>query len=379
MVLGDMGAEVIKIENPKGGDDTRSWGPPFTPSGESAYFLSINRNKKSVAIDLKKPEGVEIIRNMSKQCDVLIENFLPGKADELGIGYEALKEINPNLIYCSLTGYGPDGPYQHRLAYDVMISALGGLLGITGPEDGPPVKVGVAITDIVTGLFAHGAILAGLLHRFRFGGGQRIDTSLLECQVAALANVASNYLISGQLPKRMGTAHSSIVPYQAFQTQDGYIVLGALNDSQFQRLCQGLGLAEVAADDKYKTNPARVHNRSSLLHLLQQVLSTHTSDHWLHLLHHCSLPVAPINDLAQVFADAQILHRGMLQKVKHPHQELPLVGIPVKFQKTHSTIRLPPPLLGQHTRQVLHDTFGYSPSLIQDWTSQGICYQNPIT
>ncbi|KAL6061692.1 succinate--hydroxymethylglutarate CoA-transferase isoform X6, variant 2 [Balamuthia mandrillaris] len=240
MVLGDLGAEIWKVEVPGTGDDTRTWGPPFTAKGhESAYFISCNRNKKSIAVDLKKPQGLKIVHELAKHADVLIENFAPGKADSLGVGYSALSTLNPRLIYLSLTGFGPDGPYKDRLAYDVMVSGFGGLMSITGPEEGAPVKTGVALTDICAGLYAHGAIIAALYAREKSGKGQKIDVSLLESQVATLANVASSYLIGGMEPKRMGTAHSSIVPYQAFATANrGHILIGALNDGQFQRLCE---------------------------------------------------------------------------------------------------------------------------------------------
>eukprot|EP01116_Phalansterium_solitarium_P006138 TRINITY_DN18443_c0_g1_i1.p1 TRINITY_DN18443_c0_g1~~TRINITY_DN18443_c0_g1_i1.p1 ORF type:complete len:491 (-),score=130.88 TRINITY_DN18443_c0_g1_i1:329-1801(-) len=375
MVLGDMGAEVLKVEHPTRGDDTRSWGPPFTASGgQSAYFVAVNRNKKSIAVDMKKKDGLEIVRRLAAQSDVVIENFVPGKADSLGFGYEALSALNPRLIYCSLTGFGPDGPYKDRLAYDVMASAMGGLMGITGPENGEPVKVGVAVTDITAGLFAHGAILAALYARERTGRGQKVDTSLLEAQVAVLANVGSNYLIGGLEARRLGTAHASIVPYQGFMAKDGHIMVGALNDGQFVRLCNVLGAPELAFDPRFVTNPQRVKHRGDLIPMLNEHFRKRNTSEWVELLESAQVPCGPVNSMAQVFSDPQVLHRKMVEEVDHPTAgRIKLAGIPVKFSGTPGSIRLPPPLLGQHTADVLRSLLGYSDADLVRLRAEGVC------
>ncbi|PRP74104.1 hypothetical protein PROFUN_16416 [Planoprotostelium fungivorum] len=358
MILGDYGADVIKIEHLNRGDDTRSWGPPFTAEGgESAYFLSVNRNKRSVAIDLKKKEGLQFIYDLVKQSDVVIENFTPGKADVLGVGYEKLSQINPKIIYTSLTGFGPDGPYKSRLAYDVMISGenscMGGLMGVTGTEDGTPVKVGVAITDVCTGLFAHGAIMAALISRGQTGVGQKIDASLLETQVAVMANIASNYLIAGIESKPMGTAHVSIVPYQGFKTKDGHIIVGALNDGQFERLSATLCRPDLSTDERFSSNTKRVQNRVALIDIIQNILIGGNTEHWLHVLEEAHVPCGPINSMSQVFNDPQVIHREMIHTIQHPTVgEFKTVGFPVKFSQTPPQMYLPPPILGQHTKEV---------------------------
>ncbi|GJQ14867.1 hypothetical protein GpartN1_g6658.t1 [Galdieria partita] len=356
MQLGDLGADVIKIERPKTGDDTRSWGPPFAPGGESAYFLCVNRNKRSVAVDFSKPSGAELVRKLASQSDVLVENFLPGKLAQYGLGYEDMHRINPRLIYCSLTGFGQTGPYAQRAGYDVIVSAIGGLMGITGPENGEPCKVGVAITDLATGLFACTSILSALLARERSGIGQHVETSLLEAQVALLANIASNYLIGGKTGKRWGTAHESIVPYQGFRTKDGYLIIGALNNSQFQTLCKTLGMENLAQDDKFSNNAKRVENRRQLIQILQETFEKKTTDEWLKELDGVNLPYGPINTIDQVFRDPQVIHREMIQQIHHPSAgEIRLTGFAAKYSRNKPSIRLPPPLLGQHTREVLRN------------------------
>eukprot|EP01117_Protostelium_nocturnum_P013227 TRINITY_DN4924_c0_g1_i2.p1 TRINITY_DN4924_c0_g1~~TRINITY_DN4924_c0_g1_i2.p1 ORF type:complete len:435 (+),score=97.79 TRINITY_DN4924_c0_g1_i2:19-1323(+) len=375
MVLGDYGADVIKIEHPKTGDDTRNWGPPFTTKGgESAYFLAVNRNKRSVAVDLKQKEGLDVIYDLVKECDVVLENFPPGKADNIGVGYKKLSEINPKIIYTSLTGFGPDGPYSNRLAYDVMISGIGGLMGITGPEDGSPVKVGVAITDICAGLFAHGAIMAALISRNQTGKGQKLDTSLLEAQVAVLANVASNYLIAGQESKPMGTAHVSIVPYQGFKSQNGHILIGALNEGQFVRLSKVLGKPEWPTDERFSSNSRRVKHRKELIHLISLEVEKRTTEEWVKQLEDAHLPCGPINRMSDVFKDPQVIHRGMIQETEHTTAgKIKLAGFPVKFSDTSSQIYRPPPILGQHTHEVLRDILGYSEDKIESLKASGVC------
>lgn len=273
MILGDLGAEIIKVEKPGAGDDTRSWGPPFCGK-ESVYFLTVNRNKKSIAIDIRTKDGQDLIQKLAKQCDVMVENYIPGKLDQYNLSYKHLNVIAPQLIYCSITGYGQTGPYSKRAGYDVIVSGVGGLMHITGPEDGDPCKVGVAMTDLSTGLYAHGAILAAVLQRQITGRGQHIDCNLFSTQVASLINIGSNYLNAGMEAKRHGTAHQSIVPYQAFKTEDSYILVGAGNDKQFHTLCKVLQLDNLLEDSKYTTNKLRVHNRKSLLSTLDNLFIT---------------------------------------------------------------------------------------------------------
>ena len=365
--LADMGAEVIKIEHHISGDDTRTWGPPFCDKGEeSAYFLSINRNKKSVGVNLKAKEGVDIIKRLAAKCDVVVENFVPGKLKSLGLGYEDLKKVNDQLIYCSLTGYGHSGPYQNRLAYDVIVSGIGGLIGITGSKE-EPAKVGVAISDVCAGLYAHGAILAALLARGKTNKGTFIDVCLLDTQIATLVNVASSYLISGNVPERQGTAHISIVPYQAFKASDQFFIAGALNDGQFQRLCSVLGIPEIGGDPMYKTNPLRVKNRETLLTILQREFEKKTVDEWVCLLEKHNVPAGPINDLKQVFEDEQVIARGMKQRIHHRTAgDIDLVSPPVRFDGKQCEIRSAPPILFEHTDQVLQKELGMSVKEIED-------------
>ncbi|KAF9354210.1 hypothetical protein BGX26_007962 [Mortierella sp. AD094] len=366
-LLGDLGAEVIKIENPKGGDDTRSWGPPFAknidpsdPAQESAYFLGVNRNKKSITVNIRSPEGRQLIHDLVKKVDVLVENYVPGKLDKMGLGYEELSKLNPRLIYTSITGYGQTGPYKTRPGYDVMIEAEAGLMYITGEEDGTPVKVGVAVTDLTTGLYAHGAIMAAILARYRTGRGQHIDCSLLDAQVVTLANIASSYLIAGQEAKRMGTSHPSIVPYQVLPTRDSHIMIGAGNDGQFKILCSVLGLESLCETPAYKTNKDRVRNRKELIAILTERLKTKPNADWLKALEGRGIPFAPINNLAQTFEHPQVIARGMVQEIEHPKAgRIKLTGPAVKYSETKPSIRTPPPLLGQHTDEILRDVLGY--------------------
>ena len=373
MILGDLGADIIKVERPEIGDETRHWGPPFAAPGESAYFISVNRNKRSITIDLKKNAGIEIIKALARKSDVFLENFSPGKMDDLGIGYEAIRSINPRIIYCSISGFGPDGPYKNRAGYDLSVSAFGGLMGITGEPDGPPVKVGVAITDVTTGISAQGAICAALFAREQTGTGQKIDLSLLETQVAALVNIGSSYLISGEIPKRWGTAHETIVPYQGFETKDKYIIVAVGNDQIWVRFCKILNRPELAEDPRFKTNPLRVKNRDECIAILNDLLKTRLRDEWLQLLNANSIPCAPINSMDEVFKDPQVLHRNMLVEVEHPTAgKIKMVGIPVKYSDSDVGVRMPPPILGEHTHEILSDVLGYDSKRIENLKSEGV-------
>jgi crotonobetainyl-CoA:carnitine CoA-transferase CaiB-like acyl-CoA transferase len=358
MFLGDLGAEVVKVEQPGVGDDTRGWGPPFS-GGESAYFLCINRNKKSITIDLKSKEGVALIRQLSERADVLIENFRPGAMDRLGLGEKELRAANPKLIYASLSGFGADGPMSDVPGYDLIVQAWGGLMSITGMPDGEPTKVGVAIIDLVAGLMLGKAIAAALFAREKHGVGQKIDTSLLEAEVAALINAGSNYLIGGKVPGRWGNAHPTIVPYQSFPTADGFLVLGVASETIWRRFCPAIGRTELADDARFAKNANRVENRAALISILAELFRTRDTATWLGLLNDAEVPCAPVQTIDQVFNAPQVRHREMLVTVDHPTAgTVSMAGIPVKFSATPASVRLPPPLLGQHTEEVLASWLG---------------------
>lgn len=371
-LLGDMGADVIKVEQPDKGDDTRQWGPPWF-HGESAYYLSCNRNKKSVTINLQTTEGQELVRRLAQQSDVLVENFKVGALAKYGLDYEALKEINPRLVYCSITGYGQDGPTAHLPGYDFIIQAQGGIMSLTGEVNGQPMKVGVAIADIVAGLYAANSILAALLYRERRGEGQFIDISLLDSQVSWLANVAMNYLISREEPERYGNAHPNIVPYQTFETADGHIAIGVGNDQQFRRLCEALGMTELSNDVRFSNNPNRVQNRNELIALLQKSLRMKPTLEWFDRISEAGVPVGRINNIQQVFADPQVLARDMLMHVADSTGALmPLVGPVAKFSAAPSEIRCAPPRLGEHTDEVLGVHLQLSKEAIAEYREHGI-------
>jgi crotonobetainyl-CoA:carnitine CoA-transferase CaiB-like acyl-CoA transferase len=358
-MLGDLGAEVIKIEHPERGDDTRGWGPPYAtgPDGkavESAYFLSANRNKQSVALDIGSPEGQAQVRAIAAQSDVLIENFKVGGLRKFGLDYESLAKLNPRLVYCSITGFGQTGPYAQRPGYDFMIQGLGGLMSVTGTPDGGPVKVGVALTDVLTGLHAVAGILAALAWRERSGQGQHVDLALLDVQVSCLANQALNYLVTGRSPQRLGNAHPSIVPYEAFPTADGDMILAVGNDSQFASFCRAAGRPEWADDARFATNAMRVENRRTLIPLLRQLSVTRTTDEWITLLERANVPCGPINDLERVFADPQVQARGLRVDLPHPLAgSVPSVASPLRLSKTPVQYRRAPPTLGADTQAVL--------------------------
>jgi len=371
MILGDQGAEVIKVERPGSGDDTRTWGPPFA-GGESAYYLCCNRNKKSIVVDLKTPAGLDLIRELACVSDVFVENFTPGLTKRFGLDYETLRKLNPRLVYASITAYGQDGPYRDRPGYDMVLSAAGGLMYITGEQDGNPCKVGVAITDVLTGVYASGAITSALLWRERSDRGQYLDISLLDVQVSGLANIASNYLVADKEAKRWGTAHESIIPYQVFQTKDRPIAIAVANQKLWVNFCRAVGKEDWLANPRFESNPKRVENRDILLPLVFELFAQKTCDEWLKLLVGAAIPCGPVNNMQHLFADPQLKHRGMIVEVPHPTiGTLRLVGIPIKYSETPGEVRLPPPLLGEHTNEVLVEALDYSSEQIETLKAQG--------
>jgi formyl-CoA transferase len=366
MFLGDLGAEVVKVEQPGAGDDTRGWGPPFA-GGESAYYLCINRNKQSLTLDLKSKRAVELLRDLVKAADVIIENFRPGTMERLGLGEKELRELNPRLIYASLTGFGADGPMSDWPGYDLIVQAWGGLMSITGTPEGEPVKVGVAIIDLVAGLMLGKAVAAALFAREKIGVGQRIDTSLLEAEVASLINVGSNYLVGGKVPTRWGNAHPNIVPYQNFQTADGYLVIGVASEVIWKRFCEAVGQRELINDSRFADNSKRVENRSELIAILSQTFLQQRNDAWFKLLTDAEVPCAPVQTIDQVFQAPQVLQRDMLIEVEHPTAgKVRMAGIPVKFSVTPASVRMPPPLLGQHNDAILRTWLGMSAASIDE-------------
>jgi len=372
MILGDQGAEVIKVERPGSGDDTRTWGPPFA-GGESAYYLCCNRNKKSIVIDLKEPAGRDLVRELVRTSDVLVENFTPGLMKRWGLDYESLREINPRLVYASITAYGQNGPYRDRPGYDMVLSAVGGLMGITGERDGNPCKVGVAITDVLTGVSASGAITSALLWRERSGVGQHLDISLLDVEVAGLANIASNWLVAGKEATRWGTAHESIIPYQVFPTRDRPIALAVANQKLWINFCKRVGKEAWLDDPRFASNPKRVENRAVLLPLIEELFAQKTCDEWMDLLVEAAVPCGPVNNMAHLFDDPQVQARDMIAEVPHPTiGNLRLTGIPIKYSETPGLIRFPPPLLGEHTREVLAEALGYSSDRIETLETEGV-------
>jgi crotonobetainyl-CoA:carnitine CoA-transferase CaiB-like acyl-CoA transferase len=366
-LLGDLGAEVIKIERPGVGDETRAAGPPFlkdrngADTRDSAYYLSANRGKKSVAVNIATPQGQELIRRLAATSDVLVENYMVGKLAEYGLDYESLKAVNPRLVYCSITGFGQTGPYRDFPGYDFVFQAMGGMMSITGEADGSPQKVGVAFSDLMTGMYASTAILAALRYRDTSGAGQHIDLSLFDTQIAALANMNMNYLIANRVPKRMGNAHANLVPYQVFHCSDRDIVVAAGNDNLFQALCRGLERPDIAQDARFTRNPDRVRNRDALIALLTEALASRTADEWIKRLRRESVPVGPINTLEQVFADPHVQEHAMVIEVEHPVAgRIPLVANPIRMSASPVTYEAAPPLLGEHTETVLTSLLGLS-------------------
>ncbi|MDP3621984.1 MAG: CaiB/BaiF CoA-transferase family protein [Polynucleobacter sp.] len=375
--LADLGADVIKVERPGAGDDTRHWGPPFAknPQGddteEAAYFISINRNKRSITVDISTPEGQEIIRQLALESDVVIENYKVGQLKKYGLDYESLKQLKPNLIYCSVTGFGQTGPYAQRPGYDFIIQGMGGFMSVTGEADhlpgGGPQKAGVAIVDLFTGMYASSAILAAVIHRDRTGLGQYIDMALLDTQIAVMANISSNYLCTGVPPTRWGNAHPNIVPYQTFPTSDGWMIIAVGNDTQFRQFVKAGGQEHLADDPRFADNPSRVAHRTTLVPLLTEMTKTKTKDDWIKTLEKENVPCGPINDLGEVFANEQVVSRGIELHVPHPTAgTMKLVSSPMKLSETPVEVRLPPPTLGQHTDAVLSERLGMSAQQIAE-------------
>jgi crotonobetainyl-CoA:carnitine CoA-transferase CaiB-like acyl-CoA transferase len=380
-ILGDLGAEVIKIEKPGEGDETRHFGPPFLTNpdgskGDATYFLTANRNKKSVTVDLSKPEGQALIRRLARRAHVVVENFKTGALAKFGLDYESLRAENPALIYCSLTGFGHDGPYKDKAGYDYVIQGMGGLMSVTGQKDGEPgaepMKVGVAVSDLVTGLYTGIAILAAIIHQGRTGEGQSIDMALFDCQAAALANQATNYLAGGMIPGRLGNAHPNIVPYQVFATADGHLILATSNDAQFRRFAAVAGLERVAADPHYATNAERVANRDALIALIKPVFAGRTTAQWIVALEAANVPCGPINRVDQVFADPQAMARQLTIAMTHATGPMHLPASPLRLSATPPEYRSAPPLLGEHTDQVLASVLDLSPAEIADLRDSGV-------
>jgi formyl-CoA transferase len=381
--LADLGAEVIKVERPGEGDDTRRWGPPFLKdrqgrdTSDAAYYLACNRGKKSVTLDLASSGGQAVARALAAKCDILVENFKVGGLARYGLDFASLARDHPRLVYCSITGFGQDGPYRDRPGYDFMVQGLGGLMSVTGERDdlpgGGPQKVGVAVSDLFTGMYATSAILAALLHRERTGQGQHIDMALLDVQVAMLANLSSAYFCSGEVPQRMGNAHQAIVPYHVFRASDEFLVVAVGNDTQFAKFCEILGAPEWPLDPRFATNPQRVRHRERLVEMIGSRMQGRTAREWLAALEQSGVPCGPINDLAQVFADPQVRHRAMQVTATHPAAgEVRMVANPIKFSATPIEHDKPPPLLGEHTDEVLRGVLGMSDADIAQLKSKGI-------
>jgi crotonobetainyl-CoA:carnitine CoA-transferase CaiB-like acyl-CoA transferase len=363
-ILGDLGADIVKVEKPGEGDETRHFGPPFVQGtdgspGDATYFLTANRNKKSVTIDFSKPEGAALVKRLARRAHVVVENFKTGSLARFGLDYESLRQDNPALIYCSLTGFGHDGPKKDKAGYDYLIQGLGGLMSITGQPDGAPgaepMKVGVAVSDLVTGLYTAIAILAALYHQARTGQGQSIDMALFDCQAAGLANQATNYLVGGMLPTRLGNAHPNIVPYQVFEVADGHMILAVANDRQFASFVKAAGLAP---DARFATNAQRVAHREALVALLKPLMRTRNLADWIVALEAANVPCGAINRIDQVFADPQAVARGLTVSMQHASGPMALVASPLRLSGTPPEYRSAPPLLGEHTEEVLCGTLG---------------------
>ncbi len=381
--LADLGAEVIKIERPQTGDDTRSWGPPWLKgkdgreTREAAYYLSVNRGKKSVTVDLAKPAGQRLVRELAAKSDVLIENYKVGDLARYGLAYDDVRKLNPRIIYCSVTGFGQDGPYAQRPGYDFIFQGMAGLMSITGERDelpgGGPQKVGIAVTDVLTGMYAGLAVTAAIAYRQLTGTGQYIDLALLDTLVAFNANQIANYWCSGEIPKRYGNAHANIVPYEVFAAADGHIILAVGNDTQFASFCRVAGRPELATDARFSTNPERVKHRTTLIPIIQDLVRRRPRADWIDALEAAGVPCGPINNMQEVFANPQVRHRGMRVDIPHPAGvPCPTVASPMRFSATPITYEAPPPLLGEHTREILGGVLGLGAAEIDALAAQGV-------
>lgn len=373
--LGDLGADVIKVERPGTGDDTRTWGPPFLAdrdgreTTDAAYYLAANRNKRSIILDIASAEGQQAVRDLARHCDIVIENYKLGQLARYGLDYEGLRAVRPDIIYCSVTGFGQTGPMAPRPGYDFIIQAMGGLMSITGEADdrpgGGPQKVGVAVTDLMTGMYATQAILAALFHRERTGEGQYVDMALLDSAVSMLANMNTNFLVSGTPPHRWGNAHPNVVPYQAFRCSDQWMILAVGNDDQFRRMCEIGGRAALADDARFVRNSDRIRNREALIPLIAEMMAERTMNEWIAAFEKAGVPCGPINDLAQVFEMPQVRARGLRIEIEREDTgPIPLVGSPMRLSKTPVRYELPPPRLGEHTAEVLREVAGYDDARI---------------
>jgi crotonobetainyl-CoA:carnitine CoA-transferase CaiB-like acyl-CoA transferase len=366
MELADMGATVIKVELPGSGDDTRAYGPPFL-NGESTYFMSVNRNKKSMTLNLKHPRGKEILRQLLEKGDVLVENFRPGTLDGLGFGYDAVHALNPKLIYCSVSGFGQTGPYAQRPGYDLIAQAEGGVMSLTGEPDAPPIKVGLSFADITAGMNAFSGILLALLARQQSGEGQRVDVSLLDCQVSLLTYQAGIFFATGKNPERLGNKHPSITPYETFEARDGHIIIACGNQGFWEKFCKLAGIEDLLADDRFTTMKKRVENRAELTPLVAAAVRTRTRQEWYELLDREGIPCGLIKNVAEVCTDPQVLARDMVARLNHPTAgPISVNGIPIKLSATPGEIKDPPPLLGQHTDEILSEILSYTPEQIAE-------------
>ena len=380
--LADLGAEVIKIERPGSGDDTRSWGPPWlknrdgAETREAAYYLSVNRGKKSVTLDISRPEGQEIARRLARESDVVLENFKVGTLARYGLGYEDIRKINPDIVYCSITGFGQSGPYSSRPGYDFIFQGMGGLMSITGERDdlpgGGPQKVGIAITDVLTGMYAALAITAAIAHRQAGGAGQYIDLALLDTLVAFNANQLLAFWCSGEIPRRWGNAHPNIAPYEVFPTSDGHIILAVGNDGQFSSFCRVAGRPELVRDARFRTNPDRVRNRDELVPIVRDIMKTRSKQDWIAALEAAGVPCGPINNMKEVFEDPQVRHRGIRVDISHPDGVVSTPANPIRYSETPITYEVPPPLLGQHTSEILGGLLGISEQELDALKARGV-------
>jgi len=378
-VLADLGAEVIKIERPGAGDDTRSWGPPFAERadggrGDAAYFFCANRGKRSVTVDIADPEGAALVRELAAKADVVVENFKVGALRRFGLDYGTLSNVNPKLVYCSITGFGQNGPYAGRAGYDYMIQAMGGLMSITGDPDGPPMRSGVAVADLFTGMYAAAGVLAALYHAARTGQGQQLDISLFEAQAAMLANQAANYFVSGETPVRTGSGHPNLAPYQPFRTADGAVVLAVGNDNQFRAVCFALGALDLSSDARFRTNADRVERRKELAALLEPLIAAWPTEAWIRAMEAAGVPCGPINAIDQVFADPQAKARGLVVSQRRPDlkDEVRTVASPLRLSRTPARAVSPPPALGADTDQVLKEKLGCSPERVRALRGKGV-------